>query len=185
MLQDLIANKDILKIGVPTLLGIISTLVAYRLGKKSRKDEQTIARRLELGERIVVLYQEVVDLEEHFFEFFKKNYGHLYDIERAIENFEKMNTLYQPEYEKIDLFSDKQEELVEKLKEGRYHFKAGIISRMQEYTGLLDIGVTKESAGLFNTYHRQFFLNITDPNLRKKRAKINQKIKKRLKQLSP
>lgn len=176
-------NEDLIKIGIPLLLGIIASIVSYFLGKKAGMKVQKGEKGMELGQAIVNLFQDITALEDRLHQFYKSNYAHLRDVDRAVDNFEKMETLYEPEHKAVQEFSDKKNELEEKIKEGRHYFKGSILQKTQIYLDLLKFKYDEDVFGSKTSFHRQMFLNLTDPKADKKRKKIRGMLSGKLRKL--
>ena len=178
-------NKDLIKIGLPLLFGVLLSILTYRLGRRAKIDEQKIEKGVELGQEITILFQDVAALEDRLYEFYRSNYEHLKNVDKAVDNFEKMKTLYEPEYVAIDELSKKKQQLEEKIKEGRYLLKSSILVDMQTYLDLLKFKYDQDVFGSMTTFYRQLFLNLMDSKSRKKRKNIKRKVLGKLHKLLP
>jgi uncharacterized membrane-anchored protein YhcB (DUF1043 family) len=178
-------NEDLIKIGLPLLFGVLLSILTYRLGRRARIDEKKIEKGVELGQEITILFQDVAALEDRLYEFYRSNYEHLKNVDKAVDNFEKMKTLYEPEYSAIDELSNKKQRLEERIKEGRYLLKSSILVDMQTYLDLLKFKYDQDVFGSMTTFYRQLFLNIMDSKSYKKRKNIKRRVLGKLHKLLP
>ena len=84
---------DLLKIGIPSLLGVVGSWASYVLGRKNALADKRLEEGFPLAKEISSLFMELEDDYEYFEVFFDKNFEHLNHWEAA-EYFERQN-LYQ------------------------------------------------------------------------------------------
>jgi uncharacterized membrane-anchored protein YhcB (DUF1043 family) len=178
-------NENLIKIGLPLLFGVLLSILTYRLGRRAKIDEQKIEKGVELGREITILFQDVAALVDHLHEFYRSNYEHLKNVDKAVDNFEKMKTLYEPEYIAIEELSNKKQQLAEKIMEGRYLLKSSILVDMQTYLDLLKFKYDQDVFGSMTAFYRQLFLNLMDSKSSKKRKNIKGKVLGKLHKLLP
>jgi len=176
------ALNDLLKIGLPSILGIVAAIVTYRLGRRAKIDDRKIQKGMELAEEISKLFQDIVDLEEYFYEFYKANYSHL-ELRDAVDNFTRMKSLFYEDYKRIDERAEKRSQLYGKLKIGRVYLNSRLIERIRDYLNVGEFHYEHDAGGLTNTYYEDFFKNIIDKSNIKQRQKLKDKILPKLKSL--
>jgi len=176
--------NDIVKIGLPSfVLALISSVVAYYIGRRSKIDDLKIKKGFELIEDISNLFHDIAGSEEFFYDFYERNYGHMPDIGQAIDNFERQKLLFKQDYEHIEDLGKKRNELYNKLRVGVLYLNNNILEKMREY---LDIGLFSychDCANFINEYYLEFFKNIIDRNNHEKRVILQKSILKDMKNL--
>ena len=152
--------SDILKIGVPSILGLFSTVLAYILGRKKQIDEIKIKKSFEYAQRITSKLQEVHDGYERLIHIWEKNFSHM-DFYKAIEVFERYD-MYDNEKEYIQKLTRKEEELEQLYKESLIFIKRSFRKKLKQYLELGKFTYQHDSDGLFNNYYEKFFENLNE-----------------------
>jgi len=178
-------NEDLLKIGLPLLFGVLLSIVTYRLGRRARLDEEKREKGVDLAQEIKALFQDVAALEDRLHAFYMSNYEHLKSVDKAVDNFEKMKNLYEPEYTAVEELSSKRQLLEEKVKEARNLLKSSILANIQAYLDLLKFRYDEDVFGSKTPFYRQMFVNLMDPKSHKKRKNFKGKVHGKLHKLLP
>jgi len=151
--------SDILKIGIPSILGLFSTVLAYIFGRKKQIDEIKIKKNFEYAQRIASELQEVHDGYERLVRVWEENFAHM-PFHKAIEVFEKHADMYDNEKYYIQQLVKKEEQLEKLYKESLIFLKTSFRKELKQYLELSKFVYHHDSLGLFNNYYEKFFENL-------------------------
>ncbi len=176
---------DLLKIGLPTLSGVIASYVSYRIGKKTRIDETKIRKKFEFGEKVNLLFQQIVEINISLRKFYKSNFIHVESIHEAVEDLQTHSkVLYESQFKEIEDLINKKSELHNILKNARLYLNKRIIKNIEEYLELSKINYLHDG-GFINTYLDELFKNLIDEKVNKKREKLRKTIMRKIYKLIP
>jgi len=130
--------KLILPSAVPTVL---AAGLAYYFGRRKAFDDLKIKRGMELAEEIAELY-------EYFYLFYKENYGHMNDIRDAVDNFCRMTSLFGEEYERIESLNEKETKLRELIRKSRPYLNSNVLDNILLYVSYGSFHYQHDSAAL-------------------------------------
>ena len=164
---------DLLKIGITAILGAISAILTYRLGRRAKVDDEKLKKVFELAEEIARLFQDITELYEILYEFYKGNFMYIDDVETAIKRYFEKPGFYDDERERIERLGEKKSQLNDKLKIARLYLDKDVVDAMQKYLEMGRFHYTHVGLGSFlNTYYVEFFKNVLDEKTYTERKKI-------------
>jgi len=175
--------ERLLLVGITAIGGLISSILTYHLGKRAKIDEEKIKRRFQIAEEVAVLLEYVIETDNYFYDFYRQNYGHVGRIETAIENFEQMRRLFQDEHARISQLMSKRDELRKRMLLSKLYLSGKFIRKSIEYLDLSAFHYIHNGGMSVNTFHTEFFRNIVDERIHKKRVKLQKFLLKKLSHL--
>ncbi|MFH1931277.1 MAG: hypothetical protein ABIN18_06780 [Pseudomonadota bacterium] len=176
-------SDTIVKIILPILTAIASAIITYFVTRKQKIDDVTIKRGIDVAEKLALTVQDIMKDEEYFYETYKRNYGHVADMEEAVHNFERMESLYSNDYERIRKLAENRKQAIDDLKIARLYLNNIIVEDIQAYVNIGLFSFTHDGHGMINTYYLDFFKNLMDKNNRLKRVSLSGSIKSDLRKL--
>jgi len=166
------------------IIAALSSFVSYIFGKRAKVNEIVLNKGFPVAEEIAVLFQNIVERDLRYYDFYAENFGHYKTLEEAIADaFEKLPSLYEKEYERINIHRKQMEELNNKLKIARLYLKPRVINNIQKY---IDLGLFSylTDGGIFHdTFYIEFFRNITNQTIYMERRRLSKKIQNYLNQM--
>ncbi len=125
-------------ISITALVGLLGSILTYYLGRQSKIDDILFRKGLPVAEKIVKLFQDIIESELYYYKFYQSNLSGFPTIDEAIHNFENLPGNYQKDYERIQLLMENREKLYEELKIARLYIKPNLLDDIKKY---LDLGV--------------------------------------------
>ncbi len=148
---------DILKIGIPLMFGLISTILAYILGRRKQIDELKIKKCFEYAQYVCSKLQEVHEKYEQFHQIWETNFSRM-NFHEVIDAFEKCN-MFDNEIEQLKKM---EEELEQLYRESAIFIKSSFRKKLRQYLDLGKFTFQHDSIGLFNNYYKKFFENLIE-----------------------
>ena len=183
MVKEIIA-KELIPIFGGIIVSIISSIISYKLGKRAKIDTEKIKRKIHLSEEIGRLLQEVMEMENYFYEFYGRNFGNVASVEEAVENFfERRGDLFEDEYKMIHDVIEKRNRLREKLLLGRLYLPSQFVDEVAQYLDLSTFHYLHDGGYFESTFYVEFFRNIMDEQLHKQRKRLQKLLLSKLKKL--
>lgn len=167
---------EIFKYVFPFITAVVTGCLTYYFTKKSKMDDIKIKRGMEIAEKISISIQDIIEVEEHLYETYQRNYGHMQYIEEAVENFETMQSLYFEEYKIIKELAESKGQLLNNLKIGRVFLNSVVLDNIQVYVNIGKFSYIHDGSGLTNTYYLELFRNLINKENRTRRIELSHSI---------
>ena len=159
--------SDLLKIGIPSLIGALSAIGAYRIGKREKRDAIELKRQYELGDQISVLFLRIHETYTKLTKKFKADFGH-FDLERAAHVYGS-SPLHKGDIPALERLNDDREQLRDLIKAGRLYLNLDLLNRIEKYVELGDFVYSTDGGIMHNSYMEDFVKNLCDPAIMEKR----------------
>jgi len=173
---------DLLKIGIPLLLGILGSVLSYYKGKRTKIIEIKIKKGFEIAEEISFLIHSINEIYDYLIDFYSKNYNSYKYSNKNIENFEdSIETIYSYESKQIDELNRLKEKLSNKRKIINIYSNSKLEIYIHEY--LKNDNFKYETGVGFSDFYYSFFKHILDDKVQKKRSELYNRIKNELNSL--
>jgi len=163
---------EFLKIALPNVSAALAAALAYYFGRRKTIDDIKIKRGLELAEEISTLFQEIAEFYDHFFKFYNINYGHIEDIRVAADSFANTTSMFETEHNYIRSTNDKKEKLKDLIRKARIYLNTNVLDDILFYLSIGEFEWHYDSIGFVNTYAENFFKNLMNAELLKKRNEL-------------
>jgi len=171
--------EDLLKIGIPSVLGTISTYISYRLGKRQSIDAIRIEKCFDHGGKVAKTLLEIEEIYSSLSTSFRTNFQHVQTVTETMEYFEELH-LYEDMKRDIQTLSEKRASLRAEIKMASIYLKTKFLDRVEEYLKLGDFSYDTDGGLFVNTYYENFFENLLDEATEKKRLALFASLKKEL-----
>lgn len=175
--------SDFIKISVPSLIVLLTTVITLRVNKKNKRDELYYKKSIEYAEEIMILIQNIENGYQYLIRFFNLNFGHLDNIGEAFSALERYHVLYEDVTEDIKKLSENREKLFNSCTSGLLYLNESLISDIKVYLSLGEF--TYGSTIISSEYYQEFWLNLTKAETNTKREKLYSSIIKSNKSLIP
>ena len=173
-------NEKVL-IAILGILGsILSAFIGYFLGKKKKIDELRLNQAFPRAEEISTLMQDIYHSDISFAEWWKKNFGHLENIQQGINYFEELD-IYRDTGRDIISLHDKRNRLRQHTRIARIYLNQKVLDDIEKYLEIDSFSYSHDGMGgiLFTSFWGEFFLNLLDEEKSKERKKLYRRIKNR------
>lgn len=167
-------NTTFVKIGIPILIGIISTYFSYYLGRRKKIDEALLTKKVELAQKISFLLHKVHTQYCIIETLWDRNFSQM-DFHEAINQF-VCCSIYDEDRERIDEVHKSATKLNELYSDSAIYVDRKFRALLGEYLDLCHFTFTHDGSGFFNNQSERFFENLK--NTSKRRAFLYTKLKK-------
>ena len=151
---------DILKIGIPLIFGLLSTILAYVLGRRKQIDELKIKKCFEYAQNISLKLQAIHQSYNRLYQIWDSNFSHM-DFREAIDAFEKYG-MFDNEKDNIENLKKMEEELEQLYMESAVFIKSSFRKKLRQYLDLGNFTFQHDGSGIFDNYYEKFFENLID-----------------------
>jgi hypothetical protein len=150
--------KDILQIGIPSVIGIVLAILSYKLGKRSKKYDALLPKAIPIAEQIIDLLQKIESRYKYLKEFFKLNFRQFHNIDEMVDSFEGHGDLYEQEKNDIQTMMQQRVDLLNLCHSARLYLDNNILSNIEKYIEVGNFGFS--SAVGFDDFYKNFWLNL-------------------------
>lgn len=143
---------------------ILSNVIVYMIGRRTRVDEIKIKRKFDLAEQLAVALQKDHNSREDFMDWFKANLGHL-DLMEALAAFDQhAGVLYKNTDAKFEALQNTRAEIGKLNMDAVIYFDKSFHEMVNKYMHATEFSYTHDGVGgiIFNNYARAFFSNLLD-----------------------
>lgn len=169
---------------VIALVGIVSTIISYRLGKQGKIDEIVLKEGYPIANQVSILFQKISEDDQYYFDFYHNDsFQNIKDIEEFSAYFENLPGNFSEEYQRIDNLLKAREELKDQLKKARLYLNYAVIEDIQSYLKLDQFWYRTTAYTDHNNFYEAFFSNIIDEKKHRRREKISLRVIKKLRKL--
>lgn len=167
------------------LAWLISVIITYYIGKKSKVDDIRLKKTYEIAEEVAVLIQKDHHDRELLIEEFNENFGHIPDRKDAVENFHRFPSLYESMRKEIMGLPEQINKLQDLNRKAAIYFREDLTRKIEDYITMARFTYLTDGGLLFDTYLESFFDNLLDAKRIDQRRVLYKKIIKRLQRLKP
>lgn len=162
---------------------LLTAVVGYFVGKKSKIDDVRIKKTHELAEELSVLMQE--DHRDRNFarEQYDRSFGHLSGPHEAAQYFGQHEILHGSLRQVIERLMERRPKVVELKDRSAIYLPKRVTDLVDEYIGLTTFEYMTDGIGLIDTFAQSFFEHCLDDQKASRREEIFDEIMRRLRKI--
>ena len=143
---------------------LISMIITYKLGRKSKIDDIHIKKRHEYAEIMADALKKDFKERQTLLELYEKNFGHLKEIAEADEAFNRFPSLYKEMRTIIAELPNGINKLEEISRKATVYFNPAVMNDVENYISETRFSFATDGTGglLYNTFFLSFFNNLLD-----------------------
>lgn len=159
----------------PIAVGIVSAVVGYCLGRKSKVDEVLIKRKLDLADELAIAAQSFIDTYKLIDESLIRHFGRYESTIEAAEHLDSWD-LYKSDRKLVSHFFELRGQLAEKLQRANPYFTPKLLDPLHKLDATFYFVFQTDEIGFDDTHTESLLKCFLDKDLRNKRFELISKI---------
>lgn len=175
---------DILKIGIPSLIGLVTAFVSYSLGKRSKKYEILLEKSIPIAERVSTKLNTIHLVNEKLAEYYHKNFDHMESFEHAMDSFDRyITSLHNDVTNNIHELMQVRDALKAEIANSSLYLNHTLTNEIMRYLKLGDF--TFADSELHSNFYEEFWRNLLDIENTKLRTLLYSDVNKYIAKILP